>query len=235
MPKHELTANLASPESLEALALSAGVEGAVKGSPEPTGGVKLSVRAGDAAGYGVRDWDVVVGGEGLGADEDVSWGGYPRGPVLVRFVQPFLHMPGVDDAGICDGSFWKDMSLPPTLTCISQRLVEWLQGRQVPQDDDEALLAWREAQTHTAGKVAAMETFRKDLAPHAEALLGFGSVENAALNLSPAGDLREAAANLFAMLRALDAQVSKIAVSPIPARGIGLAINDRLSRAAAPR
>lgn len=68
-----------------------------------------------------------------------------------------------------------------------------------------------------------------------EALLGFGPVERAALNLSAAGDLREAAANLFAMLRALDAQASKIAVSPIPARGIGLAINDRLTRAAAPR
>ena len=73
-------------------------------------------------------------------------------------------------------------------------------------------------------------------APEAdEALLGFGPVEKAALNLSPAGDLREAAANLFAMLRALDAQAGKIAVSPIPARGIGLAINDRLARAAAPR
>ena len=177
MSKHELTAKMASPESLEALALSrsVGVEGAVEGGPETKGGVLLSVRAGDAAGDGVRGWDVVVGGEGLGADEDVSWGGYPRGPVLVRFAQPFLHMPGVDDAGICDGSFWKDMPLPPTLTSIAQRLVEWLQGRQVPEDDDEALLAWLEAQTHTAGKVAAMETFRKDLAPHAEALLGSGS------------------------------------------------------------
>ncbi|MCV2892923.1 L-threonylcarbamoyladenylate synthase [Lentibacter sp. XHP0401] len=68
-----------------------------------------------------------------------------------------------------------------------------------------------------------------------EALLGFGPVENATLNLSPAGDLREAAANLFAMLRELDATEVKIAVSPIPAHGIGLAINDRLIRAAAPR
>lgn len=74
------------------------------------------------------------------------------------------------------------------------------------------------------------------LEPHSdEALLGFGPVANAALNLSPAGDLREAAANLFAMLRTLDAQADKIAVSPIPAKGIGLAINDRLARAAAPR
>lgn len=68
-----------------------------------------------------------------------------------------------------------------------------------------------------------------------EALLGFGSVE-AILNLSPSGDLEEAAANLFAMLRALDKPgFTAIAVSPIPDYGLGLAINDRLRRAAAPR
>jgi L-threonylcarbamoyladenylate synthase len=55
-------------------------------------------------------------------------------------------------------------------------------------------------------------------------------------NLSDAGDLTEAAANLFAMLRALDRPgVTGIAVMPIPERGLGIAINDRLRRAAAPR
>ncbi|RFP90340.1 threonylcarbamoyl-AMP synthase [Rhodobacteraceae bacterium 63075] len=68
-----------------------------------------------------------------------------------------------------------------------------------------------------------------------EALLGFGAVDGATLNLSPSGDLREAAANLFSMLRKLDASAARIAVSPIPAKGIGIAINDRLKRAAAPR
>jgi L-threonylcarbamoyladenylate synthase len=69
-----------------------------------------------------------------------------------------------------------------------------------------------------------------------EALLGFGPETRATLNLSPAGDLAEAAANLFALLRALDrAEFSGIAVSPIPHHGLGLAINDRLRRAAAPR
>jgi len=68
-----------------------------------------------------------------------------------------------------------------------------------------------------------------------ERLLGFGPVE-CTLNLSYAGDLTEAAANLFHHLHALDAQGdSPIAVSPIPQTGLGLAINDRLSRAAAPR
>ncbi len=68
-----------------------------------------------------------------------------------------------------------------------------------------------------------------------EVLLGFGSIENAALNLSRKGDLSEAAANLFAMLRALDTEAAAIAVSPIPEHGLGEAINDRLQRAAAPR
>jgi L-threonylcarbamoyladenylate synthase len=67
-----------------------------------------------------------------------------------------------------------------------------------------------------------------------EALLGFGAVTDAWLNLSPGGDLKEAAANLFSMLRDMDEQVAAIAVSPIPATGLGEAINDRLQRAAAP-
>ncbi|QIE57492.1 threonylcarbamoyl-AMP synthase [Pikeienuella piscinae] len=74
-----------------------------------------------------------------------------------------------------------------------------------------------------------------DEAEKDEALLGFGPTPGAALNLSPSGDTEEAAANLFAMLRALDARADAIAVSPVPERGLGNAINDRLRRAAAPR
>jgi L-threonylcarbamoyladenylate synthase len=70
-----------------------------------------------------------------------------------------------------------------------------------------------------------------------EALLGFGAeAPKDALNLSAAGDLQEAAANLFAMLRKLDDPKHRaIAVMPIPDTGLGRAINDRLRRAAAPR
>ena len=68
-----------------------------------------------------------------------------------------------------------------------------------------------------------------------ERLLGFGPVEGAALNLSPSGDLVEAAATLFHHLHALDRDAAPIAVSPIPDHGLGVAINDRLKRAAAPR
>ncbi len=74
-----------------------------------------------------------------------------------------------------------------------------------------------------------------------EAALDFGGVlasspARARLDLSPSGDLDEAAANLFAHLRALDATgAARIAVAPIPESGLGAAINDRLRRAAAPR
>jgi L-threonylcarbamoyladenylate synthase len=76
-----------------------------------------------------------------------------------------------------------------------------------------------------------------------EALLAFGPVRAAGadntswmLNLSEAGDLTEAAANLFAHLLALDrGGAGAIAAEPVPMRGLGEAINDRLARAAAPR
>jgi len=76
-----------------------------------------------------------------------------------------------------------------------------------------------------------------------EALLGFGGQRaegwrNAAafLNLSVSGDLREAASNLFAYMQELDRSGARtIAVETIPFDGLGEAINDRLSRAAAPR
>lgn len=72
-----------------------------------------------------------------------------------------------------------------------------------------------------------------------EAFLAFGPVPHFAgptRNLSPAGDLHEAARNLFAMLDDLDAAgTGMIAVAPIPQTGLGEAINDRLQRAAAPR
>ena len=64
-----------------------------------------------------------------------------------------------------------------------------------------------------------------------EAFLGFGPGE-ATLNLSPSESLIEAAANLFSMMRKLDETYERIAVAPIPADGLGAAINDRLVRAA---
>ncbi|MEM8792759.1 MAG: L-threonylcarbamoyladenylate synthase [Pseudomonadota bacterium] len=67
-----------------------------------------------------------------------------------------------------------------------------------------------------------------------ELWLGFGPDEHGGANLSEAGDLREAAANLFGMLHRLDTG-RPIAVATVPDIGVGQAINDRLRRAAAPR
>ncbi|OCX66893.1 threonylcarbamoyl-AMP synthase [Thioclava sp. SK-1] len=74
-----------------------------------------------------------------------------------------------------------------------------------------------------------------------ELWIGFGPGCPGQLTLSASGDLLEAAANLFATLHSADALTSppngptRIAVAPIPERGLGRAINDRLRRAAAPR
>lgn len=107
----------------------------------------------------------------------------------------------------------------------------------------------------SSGAVNAPGQLASHYAPHAqvrldvrsvepgEALLAFGperahGAEGAVAtrNLSPAGDLREAAANLFAFLHDLDGVgADRIAVEPIPFKGLGEAINDRLARAAAPR
>lgn len=80
-------------------------------------------------------------------------------------------------------------------------------------------------------------------ATRGEALLAFGRVDllgvdtaAAVINLSERGDLKEAAANLFGCLRALDTSGARtIAVMPIPDEGLGEAINDRLRRAAVPK
>lgn len=100
------------------------------------------------------------------------------------------------------------------------------------RDGSEAISAPGQLRSHyaPAASVRLNATEWRD----GEATLGFGKMV-ADLNLSPSGDLTEAAANLFGYLHALDATGQPIAVSPIPVHGLGAAINDRLTRAAAPR
>jgi L-threonylcarbamoyladenylate synthase len=106
-----------------------------------------------------------------------------------------------------------------------------------PPADDDAPLAPGMLASHYAPKAGV----RLDAeAPRAgEALLAFGPAPDfsgTTFNLSPRGDLIEAAANLFSHLRALDAAGAKtIAVMSVPRHGLGEAINDRLARAAAPK
>ncbi len=102
---------------------------------------------------------------------------------------------------------------------------------------DEAPVAPGMMTSHYAPKAALR--LDADGSHPGEALLAFGpavAASGAMLNLSPHGDLIEAAANLFSHLRALDASgVRRIAVMKVPHDGLGEAINDRLKRAAAPR
>lgn len=67
-----------------------------------------------------------------------------------------------------------------------------------------------------------------------ELFIGFGEMNvRCELNLSPTGDLREAASNLFSFMRMADKnpRFRKIAMAPIPEEGVGVAINDRIRRA----
>jgi L-threonylcarbamoyladenylate synthase len=69
-----------------------------------------------------------------------------------------------------------------------------------------------------------------------EVYLGFGDYAHGPFSLSTSANLVEAAANLFRLLHDIDAtSPAMIAVAPIPNSGLGEAINDRLTRAAAPR
>jgi L-threonylcarbamoyladenylate synthase len=107
--------------------------------------------------------------------------------------------------------------------------------------DPETLIAPGMMTSHYAPR--ARVRLNADRVGHGEALLAFGAglppgAEQAirVLNLSPSGDLIEAAANLFSDLRTLDqADTAAIAVMRVPMTGLGEAINDRLARAAAPK
>ena len=147
---------------------------------------------------------------------------------------------------ILDGGS-SDAGLESTIVTLSPQPT-LLRPGAIAREDIEAVLGCRLADFRQ-GKVQSPGQLLSHYAPRAalrlnavaafpgEALLGFGALApETALNLSPAGDLREAAANLFAHLRVLDAlEPSGIAVMPIPERGLGEAINDRLRRASAPR
>ncbi|MDU8928249.1 L-threonylcarbamoyladenylate synthase [Alisedimentitalea sp. MJ-SS2] len=146
--------------------------------------------------------------------------------------------------GIVDGGFC-GVGLESTIVGLT-RAPCLLRPGGLPAEEVEAVLGVP-LLTHDDGEINAPGQLSSHYAPGAqvrldakdkhpgERLLGFGPVAGADMNLSPAGDLTEAAANLFAMLHAIDDGQSPIAVSPVPEEGLGRAINDRLRRAAAPR
>jgi L-threonylcarbamoyladenylate synthase len=151
------------------------------------------------------------------------------------------------DGGPCS------VGVESTIVQCDRDTVAILRDGGITREEIEAELGWPVIQagdnqtpqspgqlaSHYAPSVAVR--LNADTATEQEVYLGFGpDARNADLNLSRSGNLIEAAANLFANLHQADAMAQSrgantIAVSPIPLSGLGLAINDRLSRAAAPR
>ncbi|RZJ17536.1 MAG: threonylcarbamoyl-AMP synthase [Brevundimonas sp.] len=131
-----------------------------------------------------------------------------------------------------------------TVVSVLDGAVSLLRPGSVTREELEAVvgpLAERAGHGHRSpGRLAlhyapdAPVRINAEAAQAGEILLGFGpGVGDPRWSLSPAADLRQAAANLFRLLREADRErPSGIAVSPIPATGLGEAINDRLKRAA---
>lgn len=146
------------------------------------------------------------------------------------------------DGGPCQ------LGLESTIVAVSdQGEASLLRPGALARDSIEALIGPLEAPAQSGVQAPGM--MESHYAPRArlrldaetaaagELYLAFGApAPEGGATLSASGDLVEAAANLYAALRALDAKgAAVIAVAPIPAHGLGEAIRDRLQRAAAPR
>jgi L-threonylcarbamoyladenylate synthase len=150
-----------------------------------------------------------------------------------------------DEVPVLDGGPSRS-GVESTILAVTGDTVTQLRAGALPRDRIEALLGHPIATAEEGGPVTAPGMLASHYAPNAqlrldatspepgEAYLAFGPREGT-LNLSPTGDLHEAARNLFAMLLELDSRANRVAVAPIPHHGLGEAINDRLKRAAAPR
>jgi L-threonylcarbamoyladenylate synthase len=149
------------------------------------------------------------------------------------------------NGGKCDVGVESTIVMPKDGTCyllrsggVPEEDISEFIGKPLPsQSDQNSPKSPGQLESHYAP--TARLRMNAQTAGDDEHMIGFGAVEGQ-LNLSPSGDLVEAAANLFAYLHMADEDAgtlgkSKIAVAPIPMQGLGVAINDRLQRASAPR
>jgi L-threonylcarbamoyladenylate synthase len=137
---------------------------------------------------------------------------------------------------ILDGGA-SERGLESTIVAATDGRLRLLRPGPIAVDADAARSGRIEAPGQLASHYAPAKPLRLEAtsAEPGEFLIGFGPVVGQ-VNLSLTGDLLEAAARLFALLHDADAsEQAGIAVAPIPNDGLGTAINDRLSRAAAPR
>ena len=131
--------------------------------------------------------------------------------------------------------------LESTVLSVRDNLVTLLRHGAIAREEIEAVLGFEISTVTTSKTPQSPGQLLRHYAPkttlvlnstNGEVRLGFGTSGN--LDLSPSRDLLEAATNLFAMLEELDhLGASEIHIAPIPSQGVGVAINDRLTRAAA--
>ncbi|MFL6734069.1 MAG: L-threonylcarbamoyladenylate synthase, partial [Sphingomicrobium sp.] len=140
-------------------------------------------------------------------------------------------IPLIVDAGPCE------RGIESTIVAATGGKLRLLRRGPIEVNADEAGNGTIEAPGQMASHYAPAKRLRLNVlrARPEEFLIGFGGQAGDA-DLSASGNLVEAAARLFDLLHDADASgKSAIAVAPIPERGLGGAINDRLRRAAAPR
>jgi L-threonylcarbamoyladenylate synthase len=141
----------------------------------------------------------------------------------------------LDPDGGLDGRIAAVLDAGPCPVGVESTIIGWEAALQRPLHDfhanPSAPNAPGQMTSHYAPK-AAIRLNAESVSPD-ETLISFG--KDGPFSLSETGDLAEAAANLFEMLRRADRAGRPIAVAPIPDHGLGAAINDRLRRAAAPR
>lgn len=115
---------------------------------------------------------------------------------------------------------------------LAREEIEWILGTKLLAPNASEISAPGQLASHYAPRARVRLNATQSVS--GEVFLGFGHISGD-LNLSASGNLKEAAARLFDYLHQLDATGKPIAVAPVPASGLGVAINDRLARAAAPR
>lgn len=162
-------------------------------------------------------------------------------PTCADDLDPILldKVPNVIDGGPCH------VGVESTVVYVHQGQVTILRPGFITQEDLETFLGKKVVLSTTdntapksPGQLTSHYAPNKDLRidvkekEATETLIGFGQIP-CDINLSEKGDLAECSRNLFHTIRLLDkdASVKKIAISPIPNYGIGVAINDRLKRA----
>ena len=169
------------------------------------------------------------------------------GRISPTTVEHIIQDYGADAPFILDGGACQ-VGVESTVLLCDEDKVAVLRYGGLPVEDIESLIGpiirpeRDETAPHSPGQMKSHYAPRLPLRMNAtkaepgEALLGFGQSPAATLNLSPTGDLKQAAANLFSMMHQLDCdKYTGIAVMPIPMYGLGYAINDRLKRASQPR